>query len=369
MDCICGKQISQMAPRACYRTLNLFGGQIKIPIAYYIRSEENKDTKTHFGFEGNSLKQIYVLPKTIKDKEKEMKKKRETEEKKETETETETEIKIKKEENKENEERIETILSVDDIEKVIERGEIVKHIENENGDLVPITSIPGLEALMNEHTEKKKEVDIEVLGIFDISELPFDRFNGRQYYTTSEKAGKKQPNSKDTQLYQCLIEYLKENKKYIHIRYYWNCSTAQEISAMYVKNDSLVISGMFPDFSLREIPKYNQVNLDNDLQNKLQEKLNKYYINEKISIEDTKEIKIAEVLSEPKTEIQEEPPEAIKVQKNVFVFDKQKLYTLDWFDYYYESFTSKNVKKKKEISHNKLSENNKEDILSILDEI
>lgn len=311
-----------MAPRACYRTLNLFGGQIKIPVAYYIRSEENKETATKYGYEGESLKQLYVLPK-----------------------------------KNDNGERTQTILTPDDIEKIIETDHIQKHVVNENGVLVKVSSIPGLKELMEEHAEKKKQVDIEILGIFDLCDLPFDRFNGRQYYTTSEKAGKKKGNPKDTQLYHCLIEYLKENKKYIHIRYYWNCTTAQEISAMYVKNGNLIISGMYPDFSLRDIPKYNEIDLDKDLNTKLQEKLNKFYCNENIEQENGFEI----ISPEKSLERQS--------QKPTFKLDKTKLYTLDWFDYYYEAFTSKNIKRKKEINEIKFTEDNKEDILNILDEI
>lgn len=309
-----------MAPRASYRILNLFGGQIKIPVAYYIRSESNKETSTNYGFEGEKLNQIYVLAK-----------------------------------KNENGESIEKITTVDDIQRVVDRDQIQKHIVNNEGKLVKIETIEGLKELMEKHAEKKKQVDIEILGIFDMADLPFDRFNGRQYYTTSERQGKKKGNPKDTQLYNCLIEYLKENKKYIHIRYYWNCSTAQEISAMYVKNDSLVISGMYPDFELREIPKFEK-QIDNDLKIKLNEKLNKFYC------DTVEEISVQETSPEQSNETSE--------RKIFFKLEKDKLYTLDWFDEYYEAFTSRNIKKKKDTDNKiELSEETKGDILDILEGI
>lgn len=198
---------------AKYKTLNLFDGALKLPLKLTKANEALGESEIHYGYEGARLNMVYVKAKT----------------------------------------GVKKVASPEDIEVVVPFSKIEKIIEDD-GKIINITEYPDLVQLIEDNKEKKNDPEIEVMGIFNLSDLPIERLSGEQYHVFSGSKNEKIPSAKNMQVYQYLKNVLKKEKKYIHIKYYWNCPTTQKIGVLYATDQGfLKISGMYSDLELRKI--------------------------------------------------------------------------------------------------------------------
>jgi len=286
-------------PVAKYKNLNLFDGKLIIPIKMWKCEEPSREIATHYGYEGKRLKQIYVKPK----------------------------------------DQIQQIASPDDIDKIVPISKVDKVIEDA-GVIKSITDFPGLVELIEENKEKKNDPNITVLGIFDKSGIPYDRFSGDQYYVYTGTKGEKMTNPQNMQIFQYLKSYLENNNKYIHIKYYWNCPTTQKIGVLYVKNNGILISGLLSDMEYRSIPKFSEIKEEESIKELFSEKMNKFY----------------QTLDQTPGQTPCQPTDP-------------KLWKLEWFEEYLLNFESKGVGKKKTTPIAEITKTNNQSLIDALSSI
>jgi hypothetical protein len=126
------------------------------------------------------------------------------------------------------------------------------YLPGEDGTLKPFSKFDGLEDLVHENNEKKQIKDMEVLGIYNLSDLSPKHYNGRQYYTRSGIQGEKVSQPINIQMYQCLVNYLSKKKSYILVRYFTR--SGEEVGALHADEDYIRLSGLYPTTVLRELP-------------------------------------------------------------------------------------------------------------------
>jgi hypothetical protein len=197
---------------AKYKSLNLFDGALKLPLKLTKANEALGESEIHYGYEGARLNMIYVKAK----------------------------------------EGVKKVASPQDIDVVVPFSKIEKIIED-SGKIIKLTEYPDLVQLIEDNKTKKNDPEIEVMGIFNMSELPIERLSGEQYHVFTGSKEEKVPNAKNMQVYQYLKNFLTKEKKYIHIKYYWNCPTTQKIGILYATDQCLKIAGMYSDLELRKI--------------------------------------------------------------------------------------------------------------------
>ena len=212
---------------------------------------------------------------------------------------------------------------VDDIKEIIPWGDVQQYIDDGSGKMVPIPE--NIKAILDEHEEKKKDKNIEIIGLYNKSELPFSRFNGRLFSVIQGAPKEKIPTKKNLEIYQYIINSL-GNDKFFLISFFTRSSTAQELGALYVENNMLKISGLYPDISFRKPPDVINVDINNEISNTFSDKINKFY------------------------------------------FKTRPSFILSWFNYVLESIQEKNPKKILSFRNNVI-ENTNQDLLSLLNEI
>lgn len=193
-----------------YYNLCLVDGKLNLPLKFFISSETDTKLPTKQGKNGIPIKTIKVLP--ISDST--------------------------------------SIDSIEQIKEVIPWSEVETYLSTSDGKLKKIDEFPGLSELMKKNDEKKKDRDIEVLGIYAKNNMPWKYFNGRQFHTTTGVPKQKTQNTLHMQLYQCLANLLK-NDYYILIRFFTR--SGQELGAMYEDGGYLKISGLHSDIELKQI--------------------------------------------------------------------------------------------------------------------
>jgi len=229
-----------------YYKIELFSGRLVVPCKFMLateNSDEDKRIPLKQTFNGRPVRTIKVL--AVDDK--------------------------GSEENKEK------IIEVADVERVIQFSEIEKAVL-QNGRYVKICEFKGLAELMEEHNEKKSDRSVEVVGCHPMSLMISQRFNGRQFVLCAGESSKP-PTEANIKVFKCLQDYLKNSNKYLHIRFYTRCATAQEIGALFCDVDgNLRISGLLPDIDLKEInfPKY-EATVDEAMTKMFAEKMSKVY--------------------------------------------------------------------------------------------
>jgi hypothetical protein len=264
-----------------YWNLNLFDGKISLPLKFHLSTEPDKPTSNLiYGYKGQKTQQLYVIPKELG----------------------------------------KNIENIDDI------LEIAHSKEYYNSEFKKISEIPELNSLLNEYKEKKKCREIEVLAIKEECP-PLIRYNGKHYTCIVGSPLSKVPSAPNLQIYQSLLEFL--SNKYMHIRYFNNCSTAQEIGVMYADNGIIRISGLYADEFIRKTPDVLGVPIQKEIKEIFSEKLNKFY-----------------------TET-----------------SKVNIYELDWYNYYKHSLESNGVVKKTIKKVEKCTHTNNDNLMNLLNGI
>ena len=220
-----------------YWSLQLFGGQIVLPIKMLTSNKPDNDAKlpTVRGLDGKKTKQIYVSVKKGR----------------------------------------EGVNTVKDIDEFVESWtELDTYLDTGNGSLKKFSEFPGLEELVAENERKKKETDMEVLGIYDSNQISPKFFNGRQYYLRSGLPKEKVVQPVNRQIYQCLSGYLEENDLYIVVRYF--SRSGEELGVIFSDNEYLRLSGIYPSKNIRELSPMEKISDDSSLIEMFYEKLDEF---------------------------------------------------------------------------------------------
>jgi len=275
-----------------YWKLQLFGGKLVVPLKMYLANESEYSKKIPIvqGYEGQIVKTKKVVPK----------------------------------------EGLCEVLCVDDIDKIIEWTDTQDHMY-ENNVLKKLSEFNGLEELIEEHKNKKKDRNMEVVAILDKEDIDPFMMNGRQFYCNVGSSSKeKVPPVDDIKIFNALLNYLEENNKYIHVRFHSSCTAAEEIGALYNKDGVLCISGFYSNDDIRNTPATLKTDVDKKLMTSLTNKLDKYYDS----------------------------------------FDRYSLFKLEWYSFYLKALSEKGFLKKSTIKKEKnYQENNTSNLIDILDSI
>jgi len=276
-----------------YWKLQLFEGKLSVPLKLYLANESEYSKKIPIvqGYNGQVVKTKKVVPK----------------------------------------EGLSEILSIDDVDEIIEWTDVQDHMYDKDKVLKRLEEFDGLVELIEEHKNKKKDRNMEVIAILDKEDIDPFMMNGRQFYCNVGSSSKEKiPPANDIKIYNTLMKFLEENNKYIHVRFHSSCSTAEELGALYNKDGVLCISGFYSNNDIRTVPVILKTDVDDKLLETLSNKLGKFYNK----------------------------------------FERSSLYKLEWYSFYLESLSEKgHLKKSIQKKEKNYQENNTSNLLDILDSI
>ncbi len=223
-----------------YWTLKLFNDAIKLPLKFSLSSETpEKSIEYHTYYKEKQIKYVKMIPK----------------------------------------DGLTEINCIEDIGEIVDKDHIEKYVNDELGVARPLSYFKGLDELFMEHQEKKADRDIDILAYKPLKDLKISQMNGRQFTAipgASTDKGKS-PNSKNVKLYKCLLDSLRDSKSFLLISFHSNCTTAEELGAMYEEDGIIRISGVYPTIFVRKNPDLVPISNDPIMSDTFMEKLKKYY--------------------------------------------------------------------------------------------
>ena len=229
------KRIAKKDRAYGYWKLGLLDGKIILPLKLVSGSDSYERLTTKVGYNGRPIKQIRVT--TV--------------------------------------EGVERPERVEDIEEIAPWNGDGLYLE-EDGQLVPLSEYDGLEDLLEEDKEKRKERYMEVLGLYDYRDFNPKYFNDRQFYAIPGSGGKHGDASQvEMEMYQYLIEFLNQFDKVLLVKYF--SAKGQELGLMYPESDYLRLTGLSSAKSIKHPGEILKVSENSGTQKLFSEKLRKFY--------------------------------------------------------------------------------------------
>jgi hypothetical protein len=221
-----------------YFCLNLFDGKLSIPLklctSYPSEDSIRSNAPTKVGVDGRPLNRIFVLPKKGCEKTK----------------------------------------KIEDIEKIIDWGEWETYLNTgtvTKPELVPLSNYEGVAELLEQDKERSKERDITSNGIYKMSKIKPNKYNGRHFHSYPH-TDKCKDSEKFHNIYRLLALYLKMHESFVLCTFF---SKGEELGALYEDNGILKIAGLYSDNDLKPIGSILKFPITKSLQNIVNEKFDK----------------------------------------------------------------------------------------------